>query len=181
MKADTTYIFEKIYGEESDTIFRFCLTRVSNRDQALDITQETFLRLWQSLSEDKEIQNSRAFLFTVAHRLIIDWYRKKKSVSLDNMMNKEGKEDRESDMAYNIKDETITGDIEAGAEGRYLLEKINVLNPSSRDPVYLSFVEGLSPKEIGEILDISANATSVRINRGLMELRKKTGYDIEES
>ncbi|MDE2188782.1 MAG: RNA polymerase sigma factor, partial [Patescibacteria group bacterium] len=77
--------FTAAYEDESDAIFRFCLLRVSDRDQALDLTQETFVRLWQSLTLGHEMTNMRAFLFTVAHRLIIDWYRKKKSVSLENL------------------------------------------------------------------------------------------------
>ena len=84
------------------------------------------------------------------------------------------------EMEYDIVDEKTTDNIEFGPEGRYLLEKINELTPSSRHPIYLRFVEGLSPGEIGEILEISANAASVRINRGLEELRKKTGYNKEE-
>jgi RNA polymerase sigma-70 factor (ECF subfamily) len=172
MKADMNHTFEVIYENESDIIFRFCLVRVSNREQALDITQETFLRLWKSLLEGKEILNNKAFLFTVAHRLIIDWYRKKKSLSLDNIMYNE-KED-----GYDPIDEKTTIDnILFGAEGRYLLDKINLLNSSYRHPVYLRFVEDLSPGEIGDILGISANAASVRINRGLIELKKIAGYE----
>ena len=177
MIGDIVHKFEKIYGDESDAIFRFCLVRVSDREQALDITQETFLRLWQSLGDKKEIHNNRAFLFTVAHRLIIDWYRKKKSISLEGMMsmfNEQGTE-------YAIEDETIIGDVELGAEGRHLLSKINDLSPGCQHSVYLRFVEGLSPQEIGSILGISANAASVRVNRGLSELRRKTGYDEEEN
>jgi RNA polymerase sigma-70 factor (ECF subfamily) len=169
MEINITEIFKNIYEEESDTIFRFCLVRVSNREQALDITQETFLRLWKNMQEGKTVLNNKAFLFTIAHRLVIDWYRKKKSVSLDKMM--EGNED-----SYDLPDEKSTG-IEIGAEGRYLLEKINELELTYRDPVYLRFVEDLSPQEIGNILSISANAVSVRINRGIEELRKMTGYN----
>jgi DNA-directed RNA polymerase specialized sigma24 family protein len=81
-------------------------------------------------------------------------------------------------MERDIADEKTTGgSMDTGAEGRFLLEKINELSPTSRDPVYLSYVEGLSPGEIGDILGISANATSVRINRGIAELRKITGYE----
>ncbi len=171
MKSDLTHKFEAIYKEESDAIFRFCLVRVSNREQALDITQETFLRLWQSLSLDKEIRNNKAFLFTVAHRLIIDWYRKKKSVSLESMMY------RREEVEYDLVDSTTVDRPQFGAEGKYLLEKIEELAPTFRDPLYLYFVEDLSPREIGDILGISANATSVRVNRGLLELRKKAGYE----
>ncbi|MEJ0001848.1 MAG: RNA polymerase sigma factor [bacterium] len=175
MESNTTLTFQKIYEEESDAIFRFCLTRVSNREQALDLVQETFLRLWQTLSLEKEVLNNRAFLFTVAHRLVIDWYRKKKSVSLDAMMHKEGEAD------FDVADETTTKEnIEAGAEGRQLLEALDALPESYRQPLYLRFVEGMLPQDIAKILGISANAASVRINRGMLELRKRTGYDTEE-
>ena len=86
METNIADNFKNIYEDESDTIFRFCLIRVSNREQALDITQETFLRLWKNMQEGKTILNNKAFLFTIAHRLIIDWYRKKKSFSLDKML-----------------------------------------------------------------------------------------------
>ena len=155
---------------ESDTIFRFCLVRVSNREQALDITQETFLRFWKSLQENTKILNEKAFLFTIAHRLIIDWYRKKKSVSLDKMMEGENN-------SYDLPDEKSINNIEMGAEGRYLLKKIDELSPVYKDAVYLRFVEDLSPGDIGKILGISANAAGVRVNRGLEELRKITGYN----
>jgi RNA polymerase sigma-70 factor, ECF subfamily len=166
--------FEKIYGSEVDAIFRFCLVRVSNREQALDITQETFLRLWQSLMAGKEILNNKAFLFTISHRLIIDWYRKKKSLSLESLLSK----DKENDTTL-VDEKTSGPGIELGAEGRFLLDKVNDLDPTYRDSVYLRFAEGMSPREIGEILGISPNAASVRVNRGLIELRKNTGYDRE--
>lgn len=169
MSDNITNTFKKIYEEQSDPIFRFCLIRVSDREQALDITQETFLRLWNTLLEEKVVENNRAFLFTIARRLVIDWYRKKKSISLDKMMDNE-------EYPYDLPDEKNTNNIEIGAEGRYLLEKINELAPIYRNSVYLRFVEDLSPEEIGKILNISANASSVRINRGLEELRKITGY-----
>lgn len=165
--------FNATYTAEADAIFRFCLVRVSDREQALDLVQETFTRLWKTLSSGKEMSNSRAFLFTVAHRLIIDWYRKKKSLSLESMSNDESGE------SYDQADEaTMYTGLEMGSEGRFLLEKIRELNPSYRQAVYLRFVEGLSPPEIGDILGISANAASVRINRGIRELRKLTGYDV---
>ena len=172
MRGDNTEIFKKIYEEESDAIFRFCLTRVSGRDQALDITQETFLRLWQTIEAGEKILKQRSFLFTVAHRLIIDWYRKKKSVSLDQMMDNEY-------ASFDVPDERELNNITLGMEGRYLLSKINELSPTNREPLYLRFVENLSPIEISEILNVSANVASVRINRGLEELRQITRYNNE--
>lgn len=174
MKVDITKKFESIYSLESDAVFRFCFTRVSDREKALDITQETFLRLWQSLQEGKEIWNDRAFLFTVARRLVIDWYRKKKSLSLDDMMTSD------EDEGYQVIDaDTTKVNLELASEGRFLLEKINELSPAHREVIYMRYIEDMSPGDIGEVLGISANTASVRISRGLVELREKTGYNVE--
>jgi RNA polymerase sigma-70 factor (ECF subfamily) len=170
---DIQSTFEAIYKKESDVIFRFCLLRVSNREQVLDIVQETFLRLWKQMQEDKDILNQKALLFTIARHLIIDWYRKKKSFSLDAMTF--NNDERET--SFDILDEgTTSANLELGAEGRYLIDQINKLGGAYREPIYLRYVEDLSPGEIGKILGISANAASVRINRGLVELKKIVEY-----
>jgi RNA polymerase sigma-70 factor (ECF subfamily) len=166
MNPENTNTFQKIYDEESDAIFRFCLTRVSSREQSLDITQDTFMRLWESIVQKKDITNYRAFLFTIARNLIIDWYRKKKNISLDKIM-------EESDGKFDPIDDSIINNLEIKSEGKYILNKISELGETYQTPLYLKFVDDLSIKEIAEILNISENATSVRINRGLEELRNK--------
>lgn len=168
MEKTTNNQFQKIYEDESDPIFRFCAVRLPDKEHAVDIMQETFLRLWQSMNREKQIENARAFLFTVAHNLIIDWYRKKKSFSLEKIL---GTGEREYALPPNL----IAESPEVGAEGRYILEKINDLAPAHRHAVYLRLVEDLSPLEIGDILGISPNAASVRVSRGLVELRTKAG------
>lgn len=176
-------IFQSVFDTQTDAIFRFCLVRVSDREQALDLTQETFTRFWQSLQQGKKISNSRAFLFMVARRLIIDWYRKKKAVSLDGMIN-ESENDAEASWSsgeYHLIDEKGYARLGLQAEGRYLLSQIEKLATADRDIIYMRFVEDLSTTEISEVMDISVNAVSVRINRSLEKLRNLTGYDIEES
>ena len=75
--------FINIYNAESDAVFRYCLLRTSSRELSLDISQESFTRLWDSMFKNKKILNHRAFLFTITRNLIIDWYRKKRSVSIE--------------------------------------------------------------------------------------------------
>ena len=169
-----TTAFNEIYAAESNALFRFCLIRVSDREQALDLVQETFTRFWQSMMRGDSIDYPRAFLFKVARNCIIDWYRKKKSISLESLANPETEEPYEQIHDSAILDSKLDG------EGRFLISKIRDLGPGYRDVIYLRYVEGLSPPEIAEILGIKTNAASVRINRGIEELRRLTGYDIEE-
>jgi RNA polymerase sigma-70 factor (ECF subfamily) len=173
-------IFDTLFEKESDSIFRYCAFRVSDREQALDITQETFLRLWQVLSQGEELRNPRALLFTMAHRLVIDWYRKKKSTSLE-MENSYG-DDEEEGGGYDPIDEDTAGDwLELKAEGRFLIDKISELPIAYRQAVYLRYIEGMSPPEIAKIMNISANAASVRVNRGIEKLKELTGYGDSEN
>ncbi len=155
--------FKKHYDAYADPLFRFCLWRVSDRETALDLVQDTFMRYWDAIASGQRVDGEKALLFTIARRLVIDHYRKKKTLSLDDAL-----EDADT---TDIPDPSSFDLFESAAEGRRALETIQKLRPSPRQVVYLRFVEGLSPKEIAEVLGISPNAASVRIDRGLKELK----------
>ncbi|MEX2052071.1 MAG: RNA polymerase sigma factor [Candidatus Paceibacterota bacterium] len=168
MKApNTKEYFEEIYANEADTLFRYCLFRISNRAQAIDIVQEVFIELWQALQKDEDIRNPRAFLFAVLRNRIIDWYRKKKSVSLDAMMHR-----REDEKNFEPEDPKASKDIIWSAEVTEIIEAINFLPDPYREPVYLRLIEDLSPPEIARMLESNANTISIRITRGIKKLQK---------
>jgi RNA polymerase sigma factor (sigma-70 family) len=173
MESDTLQNqFIRLYNGESDSIYRFCLFRTSDKEVAADLMQDTFMRFWDTLvREGKKVQNEKALLFTIARNSIIDWYRKKKTVSLESLTEKSGAE------AETFMDTADRGDIETTHEAKFLMEKIGQIDPLFQQSVYLRFVEGLGPKEIAGIIGESANVVSVRIHRGLQQLRKIAGYD----
>lgn len=164
-------LFGEIYSKESDAIFRFCLLRTSDREVALDFTQDTFMRFWNSLVLEKDIKNHRTFLFTIARNLIIDWYRKKKAFSLETMMENSSGEGRASFQLI------APDDVEMEVEAGFLIDKIRELPEPYSNAVYLRCVEELKPREISEILGESANVISVRISRGLEQLRNLLHLD----
>lgn len=155
--------FAERYDAYADPLFRFCLWRVNDRETALDLVQETFMRYWDVIASGKKVSGDKALLFTIARRLVIDHYRKKKTLSLDDMLGDADANDVPDPSSFDLFD--------SAAEGRRALEAIQKLGSHSRQAVYLRFVEDLSPKEIAEVLDISPNAASVRIDRGLKELK----------
>lgn len=67
--------------EQYDKIYRYCYFKIRNRETAEDITQEAFLRLFQSHPEMRKEEALR-FLYTVAHNLCVDEYRKRHSLPL---------------------------------------------------------------------------------------------------
>ncbi len=166
--------FTEVYTSESDALFRFCIFRISGRENALDITQEAFMRYWDALSSGKEIKNDKAFLFTICRNLIIDFYRKKKSISLDAVLDEMG----ESSAFVEDKDSHINS--YTTAEARFVMDKLEELEPGDKQVIYLRFIEGFKPKDIAEILQVSSNVVSVRITRALEKLREVAGFNLDE-
>ncbi len=169
--------FVALYTAESDAVFRYCVSRTSNREVAVDITQDTFIRFWNALLRNElqhdRILNERAFLFTIARNLVIDWYRKKKTVSLE-MLTEEADDGRAT--SFQPSDAT-KDEIDRLGEARHLMGKIKEIDVIYQEAVYLRFVEDLKPQEIAERLGESPNVISVHINRGLKQLRKIAGYE----
>lgn len=159
--------FTEVYERESDALFRFALLRTSSREQAFDIVQESFSELWLALRRGTAVENCRAFLFTVARHKIIDWYRKAKSYSLDAII------EDESGGGNDFADDRAFREIESSVEARRIAEAIRELPEAYRDAVALRLLEDVPPQEIALILGITRNAASVRVTRGIHELRKR--------
>lgn len=151
--------FNEAYREYADEIFRFCHYRVFDRERAKDITQETFIKTWKQMADGVEIKNVRAFLYRVARNLVIDASRKKTTTSLEDL----------AEAGFEPAAETTNHhDIIDGATAITYIQK---LDPMYREVLLLRFVHDFSPKEIAEHLEETQNVISVRINRGLKQLK----------
>ncbi len=154
--------FVALYDEMADQLFRHCFFKLSNRELALDLVQETFARTWEYIAAGKEVKNIKGFIFKVANNLIIDEYRKKKAVSLEALQEATG-----FDAPINEHKKTIFS-----VEVDTVLAHINKLDSKYRDVILMRYVNDYSPKEIAKILGESENAVSVRINRGIKKVQE---------
>ncbi len=154
-------IFMEAFDAYSDAIFRFCVVKVSDVERAEDMTQEVFMRFFKSLQEGKDITNTRAFLYTIASNLAKDWYKRKKSESLDTHL-----DNGFAPASKEISAETL-------AEYQEVLAAMADMEDRDREVLYLRFVEGFEPRDIAETLGETANNISVRLNRAMVKLRSK--------
>ncbi len=149
------------YNEHGDALFRFCLFKISNREKALDIVQETFTKVWQYLVNGHTIENIKPFLYTTARHLIIDEYRKKKIVSLDALI----------DLGLEPHTE-IAEALYVSIDASRVMEYVQQLPEPYTSILIMRYVNDLSIQEIATILNESENVISVRIHRGLGKLKK---------
>jgi RNA polymerase sigma factor (sigma-70 family) len=83
---DRSKEFGEAYERYSDELFRHCSLRLSDRERALELTQEAFVRAWQYIQRGQEVRELRPFLYRTLRNLIIDEYRRHKNTSLEGMM-----------------------------------------------------------------------------------------------
>jgi RNA polymerase sigma-70 factor (ECF subfamily) len=162
--------FEHAFEAYNDELFRHASMRLKDRDRALELTQECFMKVWEYAQKGGEIRELRPFLYRTLRHLIIDEYRRKKAVSLEAMV--EGFEDMSVEVLL-PPDESNTLEAAIGRfDGKRAMAALLELPDAYREALSLRYVEGLSPKEIGEIVGESENAVSVRIHRGLKKLKE---------
>jgi len=159
-RSSNYYILTRAYRDFSRELSCFAARKVNNTALSDDLVQTTFLKTWAYLQSKGKIDLMRAFLYHALNRLIIDEYRKHKTVSLDVLM--EGGLELES-----IDSENIYNVIDRKA----LVLLIEKLPEKYRSVITMRFVKELTLKEISVIAHQSQNTTSAQVHRGLFKLR----------
>lgn len=155
--------FLAAYDANADALFRHCVVRVRDRELAKDIVQETFTRTWTYLADGKQVEHMRAFLYRTLNNCIVDTMRKKRSVSLEAMYEDEG---------FEIEDDAREIPLEVREEIGEALQLLNELDEMYSSVVAMRFIDEMTPAEIASVLGVSENVVSVRIHRGVKQLRK---------
>lgn len=161
--------FLAAYDEYSDALFRHAQLRINDRERAVDVVHDTFTKVWSYIRAGHEIEQFRPFLYKVLNNLIVDSYRKKRDSSLDALFEKEGIDEGTFDELSESSVESLAATI----DGRQAFALLETLADEYREVIVLRFVDGLGPKEIAELIEESENTVSVRIHRGLAQLRKR--------
>jgi RNA polymerase sigma-70 factor (ECF subfamily) len=158
--ASNNRLLTKAHHDFSRGLVRFANLKVSNGALSEDLVQDTFTKTWIYLRDTGRIDLMRAFLYHVLSRLIIDEYRKKKTISLD-LLAENGFEIEaiDSENIFNVID------------GKALMLLINKLPEKYRRVITLRYTEDLSLKEISLITNQSQNTVSAQLHRGLVRLQ----------
>ncbi|GAC1441049.1 MAG: RNA polymerase sigma factor [Sediminibacterium sp.] len=138
----------------ADNVFRFIVKNLHHEEDARDIVQTAFEKLWRN-REAVENEKSKSYLFTVAYNQMIDHIRKVKRIRL--------KEDfREDSRTVLPSNDHIK---------KTLMEALNRLNETQKSLVMLKDYEGYSYEEIGHIMGLNESQVKVYLHRARLTLR----------
>jgi RNA polymerase sigma-70 factor (ECF subfamily) len=142
----------------------------NSREDAEDLTQEIFVRVYKSLKGFKGNSQFSTWVFRIAHNICIDHYRKAKltTVSLNRPKNEEDK--REMDLPS--EDPTPEEEALRKEQQEFLLKCIEELRPEYKAVIILRDVQHHSYEEIAKILNVPLGTVKSHISRARAELRE---------
>lgn len=143
--------------EQYDKIYRYCYFKVCKREVAEDITQETFLRFLEH-ADYAGTGKAMQYLYTIAHNLCVDEYRKQKMAALDDEMIDSHTEDH---MINQISVRTALSQLEDG----------------DRELLLLRYVNEVPMSVIGKLYGISRFAVYRRVTQAVKNLKGKLGKE----
>ncbi len=146
--------YNQCVTQYADNVYRFVFKNLQHADDAKDVIQSSFEKLWINRSA-VEFSRSKSYLFTVAYNQMIDHIRKKNKMLLrENFAeNAKGAEKQRPDTQ------------------RLLNEALATLNENQRSLLMLKDYEGYSYEEIGEIMGLNISQVKVYLHRARLLLR----------
>lgn len=160
--------FESIFHANYDRIMGFCVQFIGDKDQAQNITQEAFLKLWLNREKIEIYNGIRSFLYTSAKTDCLNFIRHKKVI-----YNYENKQLQYKEDQLNV--EVLESfDDDGFFELENLIDQlIDKLPDKCRDVFIKSRFEGKKNKEIAEEMDISVKAVEANMTRALRILKSE--------
>ena len=153
--------FKEKFFPLKDKLFRFAKQFVKRNDEAEDIVQDTFLKLWLKREDLNALRNHETFAMTMVKNASIDRLRKRKTIRFDEL--KRDPENKHTPLDSLTQKETYNQVIEAIKE--LSLQQQMLLN--------LRDIEGYGYEEISEISGLSINNIRVNISRARNTIKEK--------
>lgn len=153
-------------------IYSFVYKNVGNSAEAEDITQETFVKIWKNIKKFDQNKNFKPWIFQIAKNTSIDFLRKKKAIPFSKFENEKGQNILLENMAS-----TPSNLIGGLSDKKVLAAAIEGLNDREQKIINLRYNDGLSFKEIAQILKESINTVKSRYRRALSNMGKNIKND----
>jgi RNA polymerase sigma-70 factor (ECF subfamily) len=144
-------LIERYYA----SILRYCSWHCPDSNRAEDLTQETFFRVFRNIRSYNSRGKFKSYLYTIAHRLCIDEYRKQSFYTLDEDV------------------PAFDAGIKKIEDQEQLAHFLNLLSQPQREAVILRYGEQLSFKEIAQITDVPTRTVQSRVRLALAIMRKE--------
>ncbi len=161
--------FGDLYERYLDEIYRYLFFRLADETEVEDMTEMVFLKAWEVLPRTSEpIRNIRAWLYRVAHNLLVDRHRTRKVNLPLELVDQRPDQLPPPELAVQQR--------EAADRMAWMVSQ---LRPREQQVLLCRFVNGLSHSETAEVMNLKENHVRILQFRALKALRKRFGRELE--
>jgi len=164
-KAGDMEAASELVGQFYERIFAW-FRRLSGHDQdAADLTQKTFCKVWVSLSSYQSRSSFSTWIHGIGHHVYLDWRRRKNII-----------EQPLEEWWLNCPDNALSpSDAVAEREqARQVYALVELLDEDSRQTMHLHYYQGLSLAETAEVLGIATSTVKYRLRESIDFLKART-------
>jgi RNA polymerase sigma-70 factor (ECF subfamily) len=165
--------FEQLISGYEKKVFNTAYRFFNNIEDARDISQEIFLKIYLSLRNFKENSSISTWIYRIAVNTCIDYCRKKRGEEVPLI-----EELKVPNTKPGVHPTTPEQSVERKEMRTAILEAINSLPEDQKACIILRDIQGFSYLEISEILNCSLGTVKSRINRGRRNLRKSLDLEL---
>jgi RNA polymerase sigma-70 factor (ECF subfamily) len=164
------YAYELIVKRYKDQLLNFVYRFLGNQEEAEDVVQETFLRVYRNRHAYQRVAKFSTWIYTIAGNLARTELRRRnrrRIFSLSNM----GVDDKE----YEISDEFSSPEKHTNTvlSEEIIQKEINKLSPKFREVIILRDIQELSYEEISKIIRVPIGTVKSRVNRARLRLQSR--------
>lgn len=167
-QAGETSAFQELVSRYHQKVFTVILGLLRNREDALEVAQETFFRAYRKIRSFQGGSSFYTWIYRIAVNLAIDAQRRQKRNPLDFRDSMDEALEAQNEVAKDP-----FGDVHDRELGESLIKAINELTPEHKAVIVLRTIEGLSYKDIGEILGCSEGTVMSRLHYARKKLQEK--------
>ncbi len=162
--------FNELVLRYKDKLVNFLFRYTGNRDDAEDLAQDTFVKLYRSKHLYKEIAKFSTWFYTIAINTAKTDSRKKNRYNSISLSEFDPDEDKDYELTANV----ISPEDSANAsmEHHYIQKAIDALEDYFKEVIILRDIQDLDYDEIAEITGLPLGTVKSRINRGREKLKK---------
>ncbi len=164
--------FEELVLRYQGQIYKLCLRMTGNPDDAADMTQEAFLKVWKSLDSFQFDAAFSTWLYRLASNCCLDYLRSQKR-RLTVSLTVENDDDGEQMLDVPDTEPTPEEAVISKEEKEQFMLAMSQLDEEQRQILTLRVVNDLSYTDIAEILEIKEGTVKSRLSRARDNLRKK--------
>ncbi len=167
--------FDRLYREHVDRIYRFAQRLCGQEEDAQDLVQDTFLNAYRGLARFRGEAQFSTWLYTIASRACIRMRRRRKGQPLRELSLEEFIPTTEGELRLQIPTEGLTPEqaLENKQLRRALHQAIQTLPPKYRLVLVLRDMEGLSAKEVSDVMGLGERAVKSRLHRARLFVRRE--------